>query len=57
MKTVLTAAILFLIPIIGVVAMNPEAAQQSFQEARVWAEKTFPKPAPPADNFNPLQPG
>ena len=51
MKTVAIAAILFSLPIIGVVAMNPEAAQQSFKEAYAWAEKTFPKPAPPENNF------
>jgi hypothetical protein len=37
--------------------MNPEAAQKSCKEAIAWAEKTFPKAAPPKDNFNPLQPG
>lgn len=57
MKTVVIAAILFSLPIIGVVAMNPEEAQQSLKEARDWAEKTFPKPAPRTkDNFQ-LQPG
>jgi hypothetical protein len=57
MKTVVTAVILFSLPIIGAVAMNPEAAQKSCKEAIAWAEKTFPKAAPPKDNFNPLQPG
>ena len=38
MKTVVIAAILFSLPIIGVVAMNPEEAQQSLKEARDWAE-------------------
>ena len=46
MKTVALAAILFSLPIIVVVAMNPEAAQQSLKKAYAWAEETFPKPAP-----------
>jgi len=53
MKVVAIAAVLFSLPIIGVVALNPEAAQQSFNEAYAWAEKTFPRPAPPERNRRP----
>jgi len=49
MKTYLLAAVLFAGPIIGVIAMNPEASQQSVSNALVWAKKTFPTPKPKQD--------
>ncbi len=44
MKNILIAAVCFLAPIVCVVAMNPEAAQECLKDAQAWAQKTFPVP-------------
>jgi len=46
MKTYLLAAVMFVVPIIGVIAMNPNAAKQSLKDVQKWAVKTFPTPKP-----------
>jgi len=46
MKTYLIAAVLFVVPTIVVIAMNPTAAKQSLQDVQKWSKKTFPAPKP-----------
>lgn len=46
MKTYIIAAVLFIAPIVGVIAMNPSSTEQCVKDAKKWLVKTFPTPKP-----------
>jgi len=46
MKTFLIAGFLFVVPSIGVIAMNPQAVKQSVENADKWVKETFPEQKP-----------
>ena len=57
MGKLVIAGVLFMAPIVGVLAVNPTATKDCFENAQVWLKKQFPDPPKAKKKSPPVQRG
>ena len=57
MGKLVIAGVLFMAPIVGVLAVNPTATKDCLENAQVWLKKQFPDPPKAKKKSPPVQRG